>query len=587
MAITELNFSDDVDLYVDVYIDDIITAKGQLTFRCNHSPYLSIEDNELHYFLKRNEEELRKAKTKIKCIHRGDTYFLYTNKIFYNFIYPKYIIKSERESTYSKLYMCIPGLYQFFNGVRGFDFTNGELRKSIEQYFLKTEFINEKQKYLLTITHDFSISRNKNETNIHEDAVLCIENPTDKITFDDAKKLSFKIKNFFSLIFGVGLSIKYTSLDCNEKGGYSPFYFSNLYFDSDVIKHSANALITHPSYLETNDWHTMLNNFFSEKNANEVEEIWTRFVSMYSYGGFWEYKILGYASILDAYSQRLLDEKKGTKIPKNKMKNIKNDLISLLNEKVESLGISDPEHNKIIQSFCSYISEFKNTLNPTFKERYLHTLNFIDKEFLSIINFTDQDFILIKGIRDAAAHGKPIKIITGEQESGSDFSKLFILLNKIVILLSSLAFKKLGVSEKRFAKMIIHSHNEIKINSDLDTLKLDVYAGDAKVINVDADILLKSKKHFAFDFSILEDRSADIFKFNDSQLLSLMSDFKTASNGMFKNDDFCQYVYEHYYPNAYYCVEVVNKVYLVCEEKKNCLHNVLWVSFKAMTPQMF
>lgn len=580
-----MNFSDDVDLYVDVYVDDIFITKGQLTLRCNHVPYLSIEDNDLYSYIRRGEDNLSKVKTKIKCTHKDNVYLLYSNDIHYNLIYPKYIIKNENEHHYSKIYISIPGLYQFFSGSRGFIFTDGELKKKIEKDFLNIDFINEKKKHLLTIAHNFSISTNKNETKIHEDAVLCLESLTDQITFDEAKKISFKIKNFFSIIFGTSLSIKYISLGNNE-GEYSPFYFTSLYFDNDTIDHPTDTLITHPSYVEKKDWQVMLNNFFSERNTIEFEEIWTRFISLYSYKGYWEFKILGYASILDVYSQKLVDEKKETKIPKQKMKQLKMELTSFLAEKAKLLGINDPEHHKIINSFGSYIDSFKNTLNPTFKERYLYALNLIDKDFLSVINFTEQDFNLIKRIRDAAAHGKPVKIYTEERKDSLDINKVLILVNKLIILLSSLAFKKLGIEERHFAKMIVHSHNKIKINSALDELKLDVYSEDAKVINVDANTFLLSRKSFAFDFSVLKDKTTDNLKFNDPILLNIMSDFKAARNGMFSGEDFCRYVYDNYHPNAYFCVEFINKLYLVCEEEKNCLYNVLWVSFKTRVDQI-
>ncbi|EIY5375594.1 hypothetical protein ML096_004294 [Klebsiella variicola] len=586
MAITELNFSDDFDLYVDVYIDDIFTTKGQLTFKFNHAPCLCIEDNDLYYSLRNREEKTSKAQTKIKCIHKGDIYLLYTNKILYNLIYPKYIIKSKDEFSYTKLYISIPGIYQFFMGSRGFIFTDGELKKKIENSFLNIEFINEKKKYILTITHDFSISTSKNETNIHEDAILCIECLTDVITFDDVKNLSFKLKTFFSIVFGTSLSIKYTSLGNHDGNVYSPFYFFNHYFDSESINYSTDTLVTHPSYIATQDWQVMINNFFSEINTIEFKEIWTRFVSLYSYQGYWEFKVLGYASILDVYSQKLVDERKEIKIPKKKMRLLKMELISSLTEKAQLLGINEPEYHQIINSFCSHINGFRNTLTPTFKERYLHALKIIDPHFISVINFTEKDFSIIKEIRDSAAHGKPVKINNGEHKGNFNINETLTLVNKLVILLSCLAFKKLGIDEKRFAKMIVHSHNKIKINADLNELKLDVYSENAKVINVDAETFLRSKKLFTFDFSILEDKSLDNYKFNDSLLLNLMREFKTKRNGMFSGEDFCQYIYENYNPNAYFCVELIQKVYLVYEEEKNCLHNVLWVRFKIMTDRI-
>lgn len=57
MAMNELNFSDDFDFLVDVYIDDVFLAKGQLVFRCNHSPYLSLDDKNWNHVLNSNKKK--------------------------------------------------------------------------------------------------------------------------------------------------------------------------------------------------------------------------------------------------------------------------------------------------------------------------------------------------------------------------------------------------------------------------------------------------------------------------------------------------------------------------------------------------
>lgn len=582
MVMSELNFSDDFELYVDVYIDDLPTVKGLLVFRSNRAPYLSIEDNQWYSSFKTDSEEFKKIKSRVKCTCKGDVYFLYLNNVHFNALYPKYILKSKGEYSYSRFYISIPEVYQFFNGASGFRTLDGELRKKIKDYFLKVEFNYKDEKYLLTVEHYFSVSTDRNMTKIFEDAVLCVERLNGEITFDDAKKLSFKILTFFSLIFGTDLSIKYISLGSDDNGGvYSPFYFISRYFDNNIITYPAKTLITHPSYITMDDWSVMLNNFFSAQNMHEFEDIWTRFVSMYSYKGFWEYEVLGYASILDAYSQKLIDKEKKYKIPSPKMKKLKVDLISLIHEKAKLLDTDNQEEcNEIIESLCCYVDGFKNTLNPTFKERYLYVLNLIDSDFLSVINFTDKDFVIIKKIRDEAAHGKPVKMHTETGNGLLNLSNVFVLLSKLVVLLSCLAFKKLGINEKSFAKLIAHSHNENIINASLDELKLDMFTEQARLVNVDVDTFSIAKKSFSFDFVVLENKETNDLIFNDSQLLGIMVDYKTINEGTFITDDFCYYVYNNYSLDAYYCVEFVSKVYCVFNDKNTSIHNVLWVTFK-------
>lgn len=141
-------------------------------------------------------------------------------------------------------------------------------------------------------------------------------------------------------------------------------------------------------------------------------------------------------------------------------------------------------------------------------------------------------------------------------------------------------FKSLGISEKRFSQLIVHSHNAIKLNALLDGLKLDIYSEEATAINVEKDIFFDAKKLFSFDFSVLENKTTGVLKFNDEYFLNMMNTFKSINGGSFTFDNFCQYVNENYHPEIYYCIEIVNKVYLVHNEEQISLHNVLWISFK-------
>ncbi|MEB6115239.1 HEPN domain-containing protein [Enterobacter roggenkampii] len=572
----ELDFSANIELDVDVYINDNFTSKGVLTIKCNASPFLSIDLAEIPA-LKRTMD-FKISESIIRCNHKNDVFLLHSCNIHFNCIYPKFIIKNNHKHSYSKIYMSIPGLFIFFNGLNGFHEKDGLLSKHIENEFLNTIFTYNKEDYRLIISHDFSVSSNENETIIAEDATLCIEKTNGSLSLEEAQKLSMRIVNFFSLILGEGLSIKYISLG-GEGYIYSPFYFLHRYTGINNITYQAKALISHPLNMTNEQWHLILNNYFSDSNSTEFENIWARLVSMHSYNGYWEYKILGFASILDVYSQQVVNNSAKAKIPPFKMKEIKSDLISLLNEKATLLELNNPTYKQIIESFSNHITNFKNTDTPNFKERYRHALKTIDNEFLEIINFTEQDFITIKNIRDAAAHGKPVQFISNKGNDNSP-SKINILLNKLAILLTCLAFKKLGILEKNFAKMISLSHNHIKINALLDEVKLDIYTGEGKIINIEKDTFSKMKTLFAFDFPVLENKTTNDITFFDPELTNIMKCFKVTKKETFTTESFCNHIYENYHLDGIFCIEIIKKLYCRCKDKTVVVYNSPWISFK-------
>ncbi|GEM_PF-5664821 len=514
----------------------------------------------------------------IKCSHKNDVFLLHSCSIHLNHIYPKFIIKNNAHHSYSKIYISIPGLFIFFNGPSGFHEEGGTLSKKIENEFLNSRFTYNKAEYRIIISHYFSVSHNGNDTTISEDSTVCIEKNNAEFSLEEAQKLSIRMVNFFSLILGEALSIKYVSLG-RDNYIYSPFYFPYRYSGINNITYQAKALITHPLNINNEQWNLIFKNYFSDKNSSEFEEIWTRLVSMHSYNGFWEYKILGFASILDAYSLQLVSNTTKTKIPHSKMKEIKNDLISLLNKKTVLLELNDSTHKKILDSLSNHITNFQNTITPNFKERYQYALKTIDNAFLEVINFTEKDFITIKKIRDAAAHGKPVEFMSNKENDNSP-SKINILLNKLAILLTCLAFKKLGITEKHFAKMISPSHNHIKMNALLDEMKLDIYTGEGKVINVDNDTFSKMSNIFSFDFPVLENKTTNNLSFFDSELINIMEYFKTSRNGTFSTESFCNHIYENYHSDGIFCIEVIRKLYCKYKDKTIVAYNSPWVSFK-------
>lgn len=572
----ELHFSENIELNVDVYIDENFITKGVFIIKSNAVPFLSFDFPGM-LELKRTKG-FKGTESVIRCSHKNDVFLLHSCSIHSNCIYPKFIIKNNAHHSYSKIYISIPGLFTFFNGPNGFHAESGRLSKEIKSEFLNAKFKHNKAEYKLTISHYFSISHNENDTTISEDSTICIEKNNDILSLEEAQKLSIRMVNFFSLILGAGLSIKYVSLG-GENTTYSPFYFPYRYSGTNNITYQAKALITHPLNITNDQWALIFNNYFSDENSSEFEDVWTRLVSMHSYNGYWEYKILGFASILDIYSQQLVDSSTKVRIPPSKMKEIKNDLISLLDEKAKLLELNNPIHKIILDSLSKHIKNFKNTITPNFQERYQYALKTIDNDLLEIINFTEQDFITIKKIRDAAAHGIPIEF-TSDKEKDNSPSKINILLNKLALLLTCLAFKKLGITEKHFAQMISASHNNIKMNALLDELKLDIYIGEGKVIDVDYDTFSKMSDIFAFDFPVLENKKTNSLSFFNPELIDIMENFKTSRGRTFSTESFCNYIYKNYHLDDIFCIEIIGKLYCKYKDKTIIAYNSPWISFK-------
>ena len=124
---------------------------------------------------------------------------------------------------------------------------------------------------------------------------------------------------------------------------------------------------------------------------------------MFSYQGAWEYELLGYISLLDAYSSEF-SEKKRKKLPRSKYRLIKDDLLNVIKHHGREL---DSEYSSVLESFKAAISGIRNTNLPTFKEKFYALVETIDPNVYSTIDLSEEQFTHIKKLRDLSAHGQP------------------------------------------------------------------------------------------------------------------------------------------------------------------------------------
>ena len=200
--------------------------------------------------------------------------------------------------------------------------------------------------------------------------------------------------------------------------------------------------------------------------------------------GFWEYKALGYVSLLDSYVT--IRSHRAINLP----------AVRPSAKKLEAFRLAVvkaiPSLSEIQSGALTKVagSVFANRSRLTFSEKYRHAVAETDRDVLQIICLSNADFSLIKRIRDKIAHGDD----PGLRED--DFEKVTSTVGKIALLLTYWAFLDFGLTTDDFITSITRTHSALRFSARLDDVHLARVTGSAEffaVTNEKLDQLMHTK----------------------------------------------------------------------------------------------
>jgi hypothetical protein len=216
-------------------------------------------------------------------------------------------------------------------------------------------------------------------------------------------------------------------------------------------------------------WQTILENYYKSIYRKAS---WVRLAGMQRYEGFWEYKALGYVSLLDKYVTQRAKGVKGllaTGPSPEKLSEFKDAIAQLLPPLV------DAQRDELIDVVGRV---FASERGMTFSQKYKLALANTDDDIVRIINLSDDDFKLIKRVRDKIAHGND----PGLQES--DFGNASVIVSRIALLMTYRAFLDLGLTTADFLQCLTTTHSRLRFESQPDAIHLARVTKTAKFFNV-------------------------------------------------------------------------------------------------------
>lgn len=293
----------------------------------------------------------------------------------------------------------------------------------------------------------------------------------------EIKDLARRFGNLLSILLAHQCPI--VSVDVTPKGGsYGRMYYgihksppNGLQPQDDRDKVSWRKFLALKSDVD-DCWEDVVNAFFRSKYR---EVIWSRLAGMQNYEGFWEYRVLGYVTLLDGYVTQRFGKGRRPKIPPMK---------KLLQLKAELADVQPHLDSTQLAAVLDAASRIFSMPDTSFASKFQALVDSLDRDVIKIINLTQGDFKRVKELRDDVAHGKELRF------AGPDLTPIFEITNRIILLLTHLFFLDVGLERDLFLRCLSRPHTELRMISKLDEVHLDRILSPEKFILVSSQELL-------------------------------------------------------------------------------------------------
>lgn len=473
MKVENFNHYNEYSFVVSFCVNEI-KCIGRLILEPSKLPMLKIESSEgnLHY------AEHLDIKDDVLCeeVVGNNSFRLHVCEYLFGVIYPKFVTNGRVFHDSDKIQIFLTGISQWFDGVRGYDYKDDNFTRDISISKVNGSFCYNGETYKIENDRDVNVVSDRSTTHtINIDYSILITKDNGSILFGDLEGIAREIRNLFSILLGVPLSIKYLYLiSRNSNARYNSVYLLQHLYDENPLRHSHEAFCPFGYILDSELFPVIVDSFFSKES---FRNIWNRLFVIFKGVGAWDLDILSCVVVLEMYSS-LVSEGKHHKLNKKMFGELKGRLLEVIDEFAGKPEL-DAQDIKLIDGIKAGVNGLKNTSFPTLKEKYNYLLDGVSESVKEAVALNEHDFILIKKIRDSVAHGLDYKKIKND-----DITEELQLNGRLTLFLMYLAYKELGFNDEQFAFCIAYSHSPISHSNNYNERAVDKLAKTATFINL-------------------------------------------------------------------------------------------------------
>jgi len=462
-----MDFSGQYSYTVQVYSDEMgDLGEAILLFGANHWPQLRFEDWQTYNRLGDGTKYDRLRAT----AKDGKTFTLLDCSVIGYHLSIDYVVAGDVMAQFKSIGIRFNDISEWFMPFRSAEEKiNPDLVKSDRYQQISVTIKSGKQSFNLLSEPVLRVTKSGEDHIIHEHITFTFEHNDGFFSAKDLREKSHELATLFSILIAIPLYLVNVLVVCDDGSVHYAFFSSFKNKERDLPERSLADYFATRSLLDGR-WQEIFENYYK----SEFREVsWVRLAGMQRYEGFWEYKALGYVSLLDKYVDQCTA---GVKKEKSKAEDIKNTNVHAALQAI-SPQLTKEQENSVLAVISSFFMSGKKL---SFQDKYNYVLGGLDATIRSIINLSGEDFKRIKSIRDAVAHGDAPELID------ADYGRVGVIVSKIALLLTYWSFIDFGLTNVDFLKCL-RSHSQLHLRADINRVELARVTGSAGFFSVSKD----------------------------------------------------------------------------------------------------
>jgi hypothetical protein len=422
------------------------------------------------------------------------TFTLCDCRVYGGSLYPKFLVYGNiSETRFSRIEIQLSEISEWF---LRWERVEGEVGKQLS-WTIRTDHFSADvtegtRQFKISSNYDGDHERVGEDRIVHERVVFSFGAASNLFSLEDIREKALDLYTVLSVLIAYPISIVSINIFTKAGDGHAFYFLSVEQRPRDWSGDFWLQCFLRKEVLDGR-WPAILERYYQD---HERRDLWRRLVGMWRYEGYWEYKLVGFVSLLDRYVDLRTRAHPIIKAsPGARLKKFKKDLYKVLGS----------QNSNQFSAISELATDTFGDSAPSFGDRFKKAMSDTDKEIVAIIGLEHKGFELIKKVRDAVAHGSPPEV------TDRDFPGIEIIIGKISLLLTYWAQLDLGISKEQFLGGM-KTHNFVYMRAIVDRVALARATRSAPFYKVSPDEFerLTGRKELRFDACFIEGPDREI-----------------------------------------------------------------------------
>lgn len=327
-----------------------------------------------------------------------------------------------------------------------------------------------------------------------------------RLSIEDCRNLERDFSLIITFLIGMPSTCEFMTAILEEALVYVAYPIAH---SADTLSADRRAIHDNRRLCENGKWSAILKNYFTRRER--FGRLWSRVFALMNYRDIWDYRVLGYVSVLQNYVDQT-QSVKGPQLPKIVRDSLREQARVWVEGARASLRqheLHRPEWETILDEMKLVFGRYSFGIRYGYVERFERLLAGMDVRLVEVLGFCRDDFAFLKERRDNVGHATDVF----DQRS---VQRLTRLEPKLVLLILCLIYQDLGMKADDIIQAYSRTINQFVLDSDLSQIPLDRFSGRVRFVEAPAEIL--DRVRFAKTrYVVLERRkSTDEIRFNET-----------------------------------------------------------------------